>query len=148
MVRKKVWAGACALFVTITGGGTLFGTLRLESPGYKACPCAAGGPVTVGPVAALPERTTPELLLWEARYAALTSYGAAASPLSEAFPLGRTLQPTAVRRGRTATRLEGELGEERFSFIDTCLAEWEEMPRPGLPLVVTLDGRRPARTAG
>jgi hypothetical protein len=122
---------------------TLFGTLRLESPRYKACPCAVGGPATVSPVAALlPERTTPELLLWEARYAALTSYGAAASLLSEAFPLGRTLHATAVRQRveRTATRLEGELGEERFSFIDTCPAEWEEMPRPGLPIVVTLDG--------
>ena len=122
---------------------TLFGTLRLESPRYKACPCAVGGPATVSPVAALlPERTTPELLLWEARYAALTSYGAAATLLSEAFPLGRTLQPTAVRQQveRAATRLEDELGEERFSFIDTCPAEWEEMPRPGLPLVVTLDG--------
>ena len=122
---------------------TLFGTLRLESPRFRACPCALAGPATVSPVAALlPERTTPELLLWEARYAALTSYAAAASLLSEAFPLGRTLQPTAVRQQveRTATRLEDELGEERFSFIDTCLAEWEEMPRPGLPLVVALDG--------
>ena len=122
---------------------TLFGTLRLESPRFRACPCAAAGPATVSPVAALlPERTTPELLLWEARYAALTSYGAAASLLSEAFPLGRTLQATAVRQQveRTAARLEDELGEERFSFIDTCPAEWEEMPRPGLPLVVTLDG--------
>ncbi|MGH3278928.1 MAG: hypothetical protein ACRDNW_07305 [Trebonia sp.] len=41
---------------------TLFGTLRLESPRYKACPCAGGGPATVSPLAALlPERTTPEL---------------------------------------------------------------------------------------
>ena len=122
---------------------TLSGTLRLDSPRYKACPCAGAGPATVSPVAALlPERTTPELLLWEARYAALTSYGAAAALLGEAFPLGRTLQPTAVRQRveRTATRLEDELGEERFSFIDTCPAEWEQMPRPGLPLVVTLDG--------
>ena len=122
---------------------TLFGTLRLESPRYKACPCAAAGPSTVSPLAALlPERTTPELLLQEAKYAALTSYGAAATLLSEAFPLGRTLQPTAVRQQveSTAERLEGELGEERFSFIDTCPAEWEELPRPDLPLVVTLDG--------
>ena len=122
---------------------TLFGTLRLDSPRFKSCPCTGTGPATFSPVAALlPERTTPELLLWEARYAALTSYGAAAMLLSEAFPLGRTLQSTAVRQQveRTATRLEDELGEERFSFIDTCPADWEEMPRPGLPLVVALDG--------
>ena len=69
---------------------TLFGTLRLDSPRFKSCPCTGAGPATVSPVAALlPQRTTPELLLWEARYAALTSYGAAASLLSEAFPLGR-----------------------------------------------------------
>ena len=122
---------------------TLFGTLRLESPRFKACPCAGGGPATVSPVAALlPERTTPELLLWEARYAALTSYGAAATLLSEAFPLGRTLQPTAVRQQveRTATRLEDELGEERFSFIDTCPARLggNAPPRPA-------PGRRPGR---
>jgi hypothetical protein len=122
---------------------TLFGTLRLESPRFRACPCAGAGPTTVSPVAALlPERTTPELLLWEARYAALTSYGAAATLLSEAFPLGRALHATAVRQQveSTAERLENELGEERVSFIGTCPAEWEEMPRPGLPLVVALDG--------
>ncbi len=122
---------------------TLFGTLRLESPRYKACPCTVGGPATVSPVAALlPERTTPELLLWEAKYAALTSYGAAATLLSESFPLGRALHATAVRQQveSTAERLENELGEERVSFIDTCPAEWEELPRPGLPLVVALDG--------
>ena len=56
---------------------TLFGTLRLDSPRFKSCPCAGTGPATVSPLAALlPERTTPELLLWEARQAALTSYGA------------------------------------------------------------------------
>ena len=32
---------------------TLFGTLRLKSPRYKACPCTVGGPATVSPVAAL-----------------------------------------------------------------------------------------------
>jgi hypothetical protein len=122
---------------------TLFGTLRLESPRYKACPCGADGTGTVSPVAALlPERTTPELLLQEAKYAALASYGAAATLLGESFPLGRELHAAAVRQRveHTATRLEGELGEERFSFIGTCPAEWEELPRPGLPLVVTLDG--------
>lgn len=137
---------------------TLFGTLRLDSPRLKTCPCTTTAVATFSPVAAaLPERTTPELLLWEAKYAALTSYGAAATLLAETFPLGRALHPTAVRQRveRTATRLENELGEERFSFIDTCPRDLEDMPRPDLPLVVTLDGgyvhsatRPPAATAG
>jgi hypothetical protein len=69
-------------------------------------------------------------------------YGAAATLLTETFPLGRRLQATAVRQRveRTATRLEDELGEERFSFIDTCPRDLETMPRPDLPLVVALDG--------
>ncbi len=82
---------------------TLFGTLRLESPRYKACPCAVGGPATVSPVAALlPERTTPELLLWEARYAALTSYGAVASLLGEAFPSAAPCSPLRSASGSSA----------------------------------------------
>ncbi|MDH2430551.1 hypothetical protein [Sphaerisporangium sp. TRM90804] len=122
------------------------GARSLDSPRFRSCPCAAdqdGNAATFSPVAALlPERTPPELLLWEAKYAALTSYGAAATLLSDTFPLGRRLQPTAVRQRveRTATRLEDELGEERFSFIDTCPRDLETMPRPDLPLVVALDG--------
>ncbi|MCW2883415.1 MAG: ISKra4 family transposase [Streptosporangiaceae bacterium] len=122
---------------------TLFGTLRLDSPRLKACPCSpstnTAAAATFSPVAAaLPERTSPELLLWEAKYAALTSYGAAATLLAEAFPLGRPLHATTIRQQveRTATRLEDELGEERFSFIDTCPRDLETMPRPDLPLVV------------
>jgi hypothetical protein len=57
-------------------------------------------------------------------------------------PWGRTLHPAVVRRQTqaVAARLEDELGEERFSFIDTCQADREELPRPDLPLTVGLDG--------
>ncbi|GHC81237.1 hypothetical protein GCM10007079_20820 [Nocardiopsis terrae] len=64
---------------------------------------------TVSPFAApLPERTTPELLFWEAKYAALTSYG-------ETFPPDRQPQAASVRQHveQTATRLEEEMGEFR-----------------------------------
>lgn len=122
---------------------TLFGTLRLPSLRYKTCPCTREPRATVSPLARLlPERTTPELLFWEAKYAALTSYGTAATLLPETFPLGRDLDDTAIRNHthRLAQRLEDELGEERVSFIDTCPREWEDLPRPDLPLVVSLDG--------
>lgn len=121
---------------------SLFGTLHLSSPRFKTCPCR-GARVTVSPLTEiLPERTTPELAYWEARYAALASYGAAADLLTDTFPLGRTLQAGALRRRvtRTAVRLEAELGDERVSFIDTCPADWAQLPRPDLPLVVGLDG--------
>lgn len=121
---------------------TLFGTLHLPSPRWWHCPCT-GKAGTFSPLTALlPERVTPELVRWEATYAAHTSYEAAAELLGQAFPLGRTLHATAVRRHVewVGERLDGELGDERFAFIDTCPADWAELPRPDLPLVVGIDG--------
>ena len=122
---------------------TLFGVARIPSPRLRSCLCVSGPPVTFSPIAAaLPERTTPELLYWESTYAALTSYDAAATLLSKVFPLGRALEATAIRKRvqAVAQRLEDELGDEQTGFITTCPADWEQMPRPDLPLVVGLDG--------
>jgi hypothetical protein len=122
---------------------SLFGTLHLPSPRWHACPCAPAGSATFSPLAELlPERTTPELLLWETTYAAYTSYDVAAQLLGQAFPLGRTLEASTVRRHtqQIAQRLEDELGDERVTFIDTCPADWEDLPRPDLPLIVGIDG--------
>src|SRR5664279_3445590 len=90
----------------------------------------------------LPDRTTPELAYLQARFAGLVSYGITAKLLGELLPLGRRLHPAVVRRQTQAVaqRLEDELGDERFSFIDTCQRVREELPRPDLPLVVGLDG--------
>ena len=41
---------------------------------------------------------------------------------------------------RVGQRLDDELGPERPFFIDGCQADWEELPRPDLPLTVSLDG--------
>ena len=40
----------------------------------------------------------------------------------------------------TAQRLEDELGDERSAFITGSPADWAELPRPDLPLVVGLQG--------
>jgi hypothetical protein len=39
-----------------------------------------------------------------------------------------------------AQRLKDELGEQRWSFIDTCQRDRNAMARPDLPMVVSLDG--------
>ena len=69
----------------------------------------------------------------QAPFAGLVSYGLSADLLGELLPLGRALHANTVRRQvqATAQRLEDELGEERFSFIETCQADLEELPRPG-----------------
>lgn len=92
--------------------------------------------------AILRERTTPELSYLQARFAGRVSYGVSADLLGEILPLGRALHATTVRRQvqATAQRLEDELGDERTGFITGCPADWAELPRPDLPLVVGLDG--------
>jgi hypothetical protein len=107
----------------------------LDSPRWWSCPCTPRhGVRTFSPLAAvLRERTTPELSYLQARFAGLVSYGLSADMLSEILPLGRALHATTVR-------LEDELGDERPGFITGCPADWAELPRPDLPLVVGLDG--------
>ena len=122
---------------------TLFGVLRLDSPRWWSCPCTPRSARTFSPLAAvLRERTTPELSYLQARFAGLVSYGLSADLLNEILPLGRALHATTVRRQvqATAQRLEDELGDERPGFITGCPADWAELPRPDLPLVVGLDG--------
>ena len=60
---------------------TLFGTLRLDSPRWWACPCTPGTARTFSPLAAiLRERTTPELSYLQARFAGRVSYGGVRRP--------------------------------------------------------------------
>jgi hypothetical protein len=122
---------------------TLFGTLHLRSPRWHQCPCQPHMTRTFSPLAtALPERTTPELLYLESKFAGLVSYGLSARLLAETLPIGRPLYASAVRLHTQATgeRLESELGPEQSMFADGCQLDWDELPRPDLPLTVGLDG--------
>ena len=62
---------------------TLFGTMHLPSPRWHHCPCRPQEKQTFSPLTeVLPERTTPELLYLEAKFAGLMSYGLSAKLLS------------------------------------------------------------------
>jgi hypothetical protein len=91
---------------------------------------------------ALPERTTPELLYLESKFAGLVSYEQRARLLAETLPLGRPLHASAVRLHALATgeRLESELGPEQPMFAEGCQRDWDVLPRPDLPLAIGLDG--------
>lgn len=122
---------------------SLYGTLRLTSPRWWHCTCGPHDTRTFSPLAALvPERTTPELAYLEAKFSGLAAYGASAKLLGEILPLGRALHATTLRRQvqTVAQHLEDELGDERQSFIDTCQRDRDALPRPDLPMVVSLDG--------
>jgi hypothetical protein len=122
---------------------TVFGKLTLLSPRWYTCRCQTTEPRSVSPLAErLQERTAPELLYLEAKFAALMSYGVTVDVLGELLPIGAQLNATTVQRHllRVAERMEQEVGEEQVMFVEGCPAEWEDLPAPDAPLTVGLDG--------
>jgi hypothetical protein len=66
---------------------TVFGTLPVESPRLYQCGCQAHATTSFSPLAALlPERTTPDLLYLETKWAALMSYGLTVKLLQDVLP--------------------------------------------------------------
>ena len=90
----------------------------------------------------LSERSTPELLYQEVRWASLLSYGVTIKLLSDLLPMEHQLSTSTVSRHvhQVAERLERELGDEQPSFIEGCPDQWYQLPEPDEPLVVSLDG--------
>jgi len=136
---------------------TLFGELQLPSPRLYSCSCRKITRTSFIPLAEqLPERTAPELAYLETKFAALLSYGLTVDILSEVLPIGDQLNTRSVRRqlSHSAERMEKELGEEQWAFIDGCQRDWNQLPQPDPPLIVGLDGGfvhakdQPSRTEG
>ena len=122
---------------------TVFGTISVKSPRLYQCPCQPHSTETYSPLAVLlPEHLTPELLFLETKWAALVSYGITAQLLKDVLPIDDVLAPCTIREHvfTVAERLEQALGEEQWSFIDSCPAEWSRLPIPNGPLTVGLDG--------
>lgn len=121
---------------------TCCGKLVLPSPRYARCPCEAAPGIAAPVVAALPERVTPDLLALEARWASLAAYGVTAALLADVLPIGESVNASTIRNDamRVAERLEAELGPEQVMFASGCQAEWNEMPIPGPPVTVGIDG--------
>jgi hypothetical protein len=122
---------------------TLFGKLRLKSPRFYHCQCKPSLTRTFSPLAErLPERSTPELLYLETKWASLMSYGMTTKLLDEVLPIGKHVNAETVRHHlhAVAERTEAELGDEQVFFIDGCPRDWATLPRPDGPLTVGLDG--------
>jgi hypothetical protein len=125
------------------GVRTLFGKLTLSSPRLYTCSCQPHQKHSWSPVAALfSERSTPELLCQEVRWASLLSYGVTVKLLGDLLPMEHQLSTSTVSRHvhQVAERCEQELGDEQPSFIEGCPDQWYNLPEPDAPLVVSLDG--------
>ena len=130
---------------------SVFGKLILKSPRWHQCDCQPQKTKTFSPLAQLlPERTTPELLYLETKWASLASYGVTADLIKDVLPVDDKLNAATVRNHlhRVAQQQEDAMGEERFSYVDGCLADWAELPLPNGPLVVGLDGGYVKSTEG
>lgn len=122
---------------------TLFGKLYLQCHRLFHCPCQEQPTRSFNPLATLlPERTSRELLYLESKFGSLMSYGLSVKLLKEVLPIEGEINPTSVRNNlhSIGKRLEDELSEEKGGYIEGCPRDWEELPRPDLPLVLGMDG--------
>ncbi len=129
---------------------TLFGTIKLASQRFYSCSCQSAKmqrhrqkQISFNPLAKLlPERTAPEYIYLQTKWAAVMSYGRTAELLEEVFPLEKRISTAALSGHvqQVATRVDGELDNEQWSFIEGCPQEWEQLPEPAEPLIVGIDG--------
>ena len=70
------------------------------------------------------------------------SYGLSVQLLQEVLPIEDAINAATVRNHAhtVGQRIDAELGDEQVFFIDGCERDWEQLPRPDMPLTVGLDG--------
>lgn len=129
---------------------TLFGTIKLASQRFYTCSCSQAKAQRQGqkqnsfsPLAnLLSERTAPEFVYLQTKWASVMSYGRTAELLEEVLPLEKRISTAVLSEHvqQIATRLDSELGDEQWCFIEGCQQEWEQLPEPGETLVVGIDG--------
>ena len=82
-------------------------------------------------------------MLWlETKWASLVSYGVTVDLLKDVLPIDKRLNAETVRRhlGRVASRMETELADERYSFVETSVYEREKLSNPEGPITIGIDG--------
>jgi len=122
---------------------TLFGDVILDSPRLRHCRCASRRTSTFSPLIHLfTEHTSPELLYLQTKWSSLVSYGMTAKLLKDVLPIDEKMSAATIRNHALtiARRSEEALGEEQFSFIDSCPRDWKELPPPDGPMTVGIDG--------
>jgi len=120
---------------------TVFGKLKLDSPRFYTCDCQPRSQRSESPLAQLlSERTAPELLYLQSKWASLLSYGMATNLLNDVLPIDLCASSLHHQVLQVAQRTDDELQPEQVMFIDSCPAEWSQLPDPDGRLTVGLDG--------
>lgn len=119
---------------------TLFGNITIKSPRFRSCDCQKEK-ITFSPLSELfPERTAPEFMYLQSKWASLISYEMTAKVLKEFLPSKANHSAILCNTHHVAKRLEGELKEEQFMFVEGCPRDWENLPKPDMPITVGIDG--------
>jgi len=122
---------------------TLFGLVEVRNPRWWQCSCRPHPTKTLRPLTALlPERTSPELLYLETKWASLTAYGVTTALLHEVLPIDQKHSAITVRNHtlRAGRRKEEMLGDEQAIYMEGSPHELSRLPIPDGPLSVGLDG--------
>jgi hypothetical protein len=120
---------------------TLFGNLKFKGRRYYRCTCQAHEIKTFSPIAQLiSERTAPEFTYLQAKWASLMSYGLTVNLLEEVLPLSANVATAFRQTQKVAQRMEDELGEERYMYIEGPDTRWAKLPTPDERLFVGIDG--------
>ena len=110
---------------------TLFGNLRLSGQRFYHCLCQPQTTKSFSPIAGLvPERTAPEFRYLQAKWSSLKSYGLTVKLLEEVLPLSANVATTMRTTHAVAEKLENELGEEQYMFIEGAARDWAKLPHP------------------
>ena len=122
---------------------TPFGDVPVASPRLKRCSCGAAGTGTFSPLSDLfRAHVAPEMLYLETKWASLVSFDATVGLLKDVLPVGTTLNAETVRNHlhQVAERMEGELGNEKYFFIEGTPRDHAALPLAEGAIVVGLDG--------
>lgn len=121
---------------------TLFGIVPVPNVRLYHCNCEEASSKTFGVLNDwLSDHNSPELQYIETKWASLMSYGMTVDLLKDVLPVNDCLNAETVRHHlhKTAAR-QDELLKNQPRFISGCQNEWANLPKPGKPLTVGIDG--------
>lgn len=121
---------------------TLFGVVPVSGLRVHRCRCEESATKTVSLLSDWAgEHTHPALKYMETRWASMISYEMTTRLLKDILPVGESLNASTVRNHLclVAQRLDAE-AEEHPGYLSGCPRDWGNLPRPGKPLVVGIDG--------
>ncbi|WP_338877360.1 ISKra4 family transposase (plasmid) [Spirosoma sp. SC4-14] len=121
---------------------TLFGTVRLRSPRFTVFQLL-DKPQTVSPLRSLlTQRTTPEMLYLETKWAASLSYSQTATLLKDVLPVDKKLNAATIRNhlGQVARQVDSHLSVAPLTNPADLLVCQSAVTEAEGPLVMGVDG--------